>query len=137
LTGIVRGTSRFIALLAVRGTFRFIALLAYRALFVVHKNVRGCFLLECQRSVLSLSQGRPPGGPVSQGSNVVTAALEADVSALRQVNQMLRDQLDDMRSQRDKWKLTKNQHGEAYTRRPVDLLGRDPTADLGDAGAPT
>jgi hypothetical protein len=74
------------------------------------------------------------GGPVSQGSNVVTAALEADVSALRQVNQMLRDQLDDMRGQRDKWELTKNQHGEAYTRRPVDLLGRDPTADLGDAG---
>jgi hypothetical protein len=31
------------------------------------------------------------------------AALEAEISALKQVNQMLRDQLDDTRGQRDKW----------------------------------
>jgi excisionase family DNA binding protein len=30
-------------------------------------------------------------------------ALDAEISALKQVNQILRDQLDDMRGQRDKW----------------------------------
>jgi len=33
----------------------------------------------------------------------VTPALEAEISALKQLNQMLRDQLDDTRGQRDKW----------------------------------
>jgi len=31
------------------------------------------------------------------------AALEAEISALKQLNQLLRDQLDDARGQRDKW----------------------------------
>jgi len=33
----------------------------------------------------------------------LTAALEAEISALKQVSQLLRDQLDDTRGQRDKW----------------------------------
>jgi len=33
----------------------------------------------------------------------VAAALEAEISALKQLNQLLRDQLDDTRGQRDKW----------------------------------
>jgi hypothetical protein len=33
----------------------------------------------------------------------VAAALEAEISALKQMSQLLRDQLDDMRGQRDKW----------------------------------
>ena len=33
----------------------------------------------------------------------LNGALEAEISALKQLNQMLRDQLDDARGQRDKW----------------------------------
>jgi hypothetical protein len=33
----------------------------------------------------------------------LNGALDAEISALKQVNQILRDQLDDMRGQRDKW----------------------------------
>jgi hypothetical protein len=33
----------------------------------------------------------------------LAAALEAEISALKQLNQMLREQLDDTRGQRDKW----------------------------------
>jgi len=33
----------------------------------------------------------------------LAAALEAEISTLKQVSQLLRDQLDDMRNQRNKW----------------------------------
>jgi len=36
----------------------------------------------------------------------LNSALDAEILALKQVNQILRDQLDDMRGQRDKWEQT-------------------------------
>jgi hypothetical protein len=50
-----------------------------------------------------------PAHPLSEQRNgngeeqQYAAPLEAEISALKQVNQMLRDQLDDTRGQRDKW----------------------------------
>jgi len=42
-------------------------------------------------------------GEEQQYAAPLAAALEAEISALKQLNQMLRDQLDDTRGQRDKW----------------------------------
>jgi hypothetical protein len=50
-----------------------------------------------------LPEQRNGSGDEQQYAAPVTAALEAEISGLKQVNQILRDQLDDMRGQRDKW----------------------------------
>ena len=50
-----------------------------------------------------LSEQRNGNGEEQQYAAPPTAALDAEISALKQLNQMLRDQLDDTRGQRDKW----------------------------------
>jgi hypothetical protein len=50
-----------------------------------------------------LSEQRNGNGDEQHYAAPLTAALEAEISALKQLNQMLRDQLDDTRDQRDKW----------------------------------
>jgi hypothetical protein len=50
-----------------------------------------------------LPEQRNGNGEEQQYAAPLTAALEAEISALKQVNQILREQVDDMRGQRDKW----------------------------------
>jgi hypothetical protein len=50
-----------------------------------------------------LPEQRNGNGGEQQYAASLNGALDAEISALKQVNQILRDQLDDMRGQRDKW----------------------------------
>jgi hypothetical protein len=50
-----------------------------------------------------LPEQRNGNGDEQRYAAPLNAALEAELSALKQLNQMLRDQLDDTRGQRDKW----------------------------------
>jgi hypothetical protein len=50
-----------------------------------------------------LPEQRSGNGDEQQYAAPLNAALEAEISALKQLNQMLRDQLDDTRDQRNKW----------------------------------
>ena len=50
-----------------------------------------------------LPEQRNGNGDEQQCAALLTTALEAEISAIKQLNQMLRDQLDDTRGQRDKW----------------------------------
>ena len=50
-----------------------------------------------------LPEQRNGNGEEQRYTAPLNAALEAEISALKQLNQMLRDQLDDTRGQRDKW----------------------------------
>ena len=50
-----------------------------------------------------LPEQRNGNGEAQRYAAPITGALEAEISALKQLNQMLRDQLDDTRGQRDKW----------------------------------
>jgi hypothetical protein len=50
-----------------------------------------------------LPEQRNRSGEEQQYAAPLTAALEAEISGLKQLNQTLRDQLDDVRGQRDKW----------------------------------
>jgi hypothetical protein len=50
-----------------------------------------------------LPEQRNGNGGEQHYATPITGALEAEISTLKQLNQMLRDQLDDMPGQRDKW----------------------------------
>jgi hypothetical protein len=50
-----------------------------------------------------LPEQRNGNGEEQQCVAPLTAALEVEISSLKQLNQILREQLDDMRGQRDKW----------------------------------
>jgi len=61
------------------------------------------FAAELFRLYRPLPEQRKGNGDEQRDAVPVTAALEAEISAIKQLNQMLRDQLDDTRGQRDKW----------------------------------
>ena len=58
---------------------------------------------EVLRVYRPLSEQRNGSGEEQRYAAPLAAALESEIAGLKQVNQLLRDQLDDMRGQRDKW----------------------------------